>query len=1425
MTIPLIVNGVTFQYPEVRDENWGVDATQWAKAITQGMLQKAGGLFQLLNEVDFGPNYGLKSIYYKSRNPNISATGVFRMGNSDLITWRNGDNNGDNTLGVNSSNVLLYNGTPISGITGAQGATGPQGATGQIGPTGIQGPTGPAGPISIASGGYVLGLPITYTGAPTQMVPINGAAVGALSRYAGEETFNLPPGNHQLVLKPDTSAVTIFGMTFGDISIQSAKHGAGNNGARFNTTYFGASGSQVIFKNLAAPLVDCFLTPQSLDYRLLDQESVTIQHNQAWRILNRAFPSGGVTGPQGPTGSQGAQGSPGPTGPTGPIGAIGPQGIQGSPGVTGAQGATGQRGATGAQGLQGSPGPTGTIGATGPQGIQGVQGSPGPTGTIGPQGLQGSPGVTGTQGPTGTIGPTGPIGPQGQQGSPGVTGAQGATGPTGPQGAIGPTGTIGATGPTGPRGNTGAQGATGAQGIQGSPGLQGSPGATGSIGPQGLQGSPGPQGIQGPTGSIGPQGPQGPTGSPGVTGPTGGIGPQGVQGPTGTQGATGAIGSTGPTGPQGQQGVQGPTGTIGPTGPTGPRGATGPQGIQGSPGVTGFTGPTGPQGATGPQGIQGPTGQIGPTGPQGIQGVTGPTGPQGGIASNDLAILGITGSNMATGFNASGAMIRWNATILAPTGAIGATTVGTAAGWVTVNKSSYYDVDYAIGFTGLQSPLGVMVQCFIGATGGNQRFGFGSGQPIPQSVGFISTPSGFISKSFTTFIPSGSSIETYFSTFPTHSLAGNSGICLNQTGTNFSIKASGGPIGPAGPQGPQGVAGPAGSGSIMVQSSGSPVSTGVQIFNFARGIAATGLPGSTAKMDFGLFTEQSDATSGAVSITLAAGIDRLTLTGTNPTLNSISGGSEIGRIVEVYFNGTGVLTVKHSTAGPSGNESRLFNLNNKDIYFSERGSFLAQGNGSAGWRTIGYSGNKDNGTIQSISGVGPHNDLVVNENTSTLIFDDGATLTGIVSNASQGGRVIQIIVSGGTLPFTIKNNSASSTAGNRIVCPGDLDYQLIRGGVTISLDTVVVTDIWRVVATANNIDDIVQSFTTAGVTNDLALNPSTQVLRVDTGNNDWTITGFTGGREGRRLLVMNSSNTASRGTFSNAAGSSPGNTMLLPGNTPRTAQRLSGFFEYDVTDSLWRLVSDITPIPFSNTSSNKLGDVLKYDGTEWVSIQRCNIYEFTEDFTNMQLSEIIVTTASFSTLNMGETNWNAIANGGAGSVQLRDGEANHPGIMRLLTGATNLNAMNVVRGQLGQIFFNDFQYFEVVVRMPTITTGAFTIGLSDTFTDTTNYVLFVYNATSSPNILIQNASAGVQTSTNTGVAMVANTWFKFRAVQQTVGTIDYYINNVIATTHITNVPTSVPGNFKFRVATQANVARTLDVDYMAFESQDLGDRF
>jgi hypothetical protein len=106
----LIVNGVPYLFPDVNDEEWGQRVTDWATAVTNGMLQKAGGTFTLTSEAYFGPTNGLRAVYFKSKGLPAATTGTIRLSSSDSIQWRNTGNTGNNVFAVNGSNLPTFNG-------------------------------------------------------------------------------------------------------------------------------------------------------------------------------------------------------------------------------------------------------------------------------------------------------------------------------------------------------------------------------------------------------------------------------------------------------------------------------------------------------------------------------------------------------------------------------------------------------------------------------------------------------------------------------------------------------------------------------------------------------------------------------------------------------------------------------------------------------------------------------------------------------------------------------------------------------------------------------------------------------------------------------------------------------------------------------------------------------------------------------------------------------------------------------------------------------------------------------------------------------------------------------------------------------------------------------------------------------------------
>src|SRR5581483_7241138 len=83
MSVPLSVQGVTFQYPQQFDKNWGPVLTNWSTAVTNAIAPLYGGTFAPIATIDFGSSFGIKALSLTSHDANPAATGFIRMGNAD----------------------------------------------------------------------------------------------------------------------------------------------------------------------------------------------------------------------------------------------------------------------------------------------------------------------------------------------------------------------------------------------------------------------------------------------------------------------------------------------------------------------------------------------------------------------------------------------------------------------------------------------------------------------------------------------------------------------------------------------------------------------------------------------------------------------------------------------------------------------------------------------------------------------------------------------------------------------------------------------------------------------------------------------------------------------------------------------------------------------------------------------------------------------------------------------------------------------------------------------------------------------------------------------------------------------------------------------------------------------------------------------
>lgn len=113
MSIPVTLNGITYSVPTSGEVGWG-SLTNYLVALSSGVLTLSGGNFPLLGDINFGPNYGVKSPYFESGLGIPATSGVLRLTNTESVMWRNAANTGNLALSL-VGDALYFAGSPIGG--------------------------------------------------------------------------------------------------------------------------------------------------------------------------------------------------------------------------------------------------------------------------------------------------------------------------------------------------------------------------------------------------------------------------------------------------------------------------------------------------------------------------------------------------------------------------------------------------------------------------------------------------------------------------------------------------------------------------------------------------------------------------------------------------------------------------------------------------------------------------------------------------------------------------------------------------------------------------------------------------------------------------------------------------------------------------------------------------------------------------------------------------------------------------------------------------------------------------------------------------------------------------------------------------------------------------------------------------------------
>ncbi len=598
--------------------------------------------------------------------------------------------------------------------------------------------------------------------------------------------------------------------------------------------------------------------------------------------------------------------------------------------------------------------------------------------------------------------------------------------------------------------------------------------ATGPSGPIGPGGPTGPAGVTGagggatgPTGPSGFNGLNGNTGNTGATGAIGvtGAGATGATGPTGIDGATGSVGATGVgvTGTTGAQGIQGVTGATGDTGPQGLQGNTG-VGLTGATGAQGVTGNTGATGVVGATGI-GVTGNTGAQGNPGVTGSTGDTGSQGLQGNTGIGLTGATGAQGVTGnIGATGAVGVTGATGAGVTGATGnnGTTGATGANGTTGATG--------IGITGATGAQGTTGN--TGTTGANGVTG-NNGSTGATGVGVTgATGNNGATGATGTNGVTGANGTTGVTGVGVTGATGNNGTtgatgANGVTGTNGTTGATG--VGVTGATGNNGTIGATGANGVT-GANGTTGATGVGVTGATGNNGATGATGTNG-------VTGANGTTGVtgVGVTGATGNNGATgATGTNGVTgaNGTTGATGVGVTGVTGNNGTTGATGIGIT-GATGAQGITGNT-------GSNGTTGATGIGITGATGVGVTGaTGSNGATGSTGSTGP---------SGTSSFCAGATTNYVTKFTSSSTTCNSILFDNGT-------NVGVTTALPLTVFDINGDYAYRVYNYNIGAGTLF-----------NNLNTTTNKFSSYRITGPAG---------------DYSISGFTGGVDGRIITIYN----------------------------------------------------------------------------------------------------------------------------------------------------------------------------------------------------------------------------------------------------------------------------------------------------------------
>ena len=243
MSTPVILNGITYTIPTTGDIGWGTNTTNYLVALGNGVLSLAGGNFTLTNDVNFGPNHGVKAPYFESGLGIPSTSGVLRLNTNESIQWRNGSNTGNLQLNI-VGDQLYFAGAPIGGSGGSPLTT--KGDLYTFSTANDRLPVGINGQVLVVDSSQTTGLAWSSTGGSGGVsgftfTNANGIA-GTVATPTSTPNLTLSLGDitpNSIVATTTISATNLSGTNTGDQTITLTGAVTGSGTGSFATTYAG----------------------------------------------------------------------------------------------------------------------------------------------------------------------------------------------------------------------------------------------------------------------------------------------------------------------------------------------------------------------------------------------------------------------------------------------------------------------------------------------------------------------------------------------------------------------------------------------------------------------------------------------------------------------------------------------------------------------------------------------------------------------------------------------------------------------------------------------------------------------------------------------------------------------------------------------------------------------------------------------------------------------------------------------------------------------------------------------------------------------------------------------------------------------------------------------------------------------------------